>query len=125
MRSHAAGNESGPGLGEVARYQGEEHFHRLLEKLPAAAYTCDAEGLITYYNQHALQLWGRSPKLNDPRDRYCGSFKLFTVGGSPIAHNQCWMALALRNGQEYNNQEILIERPDGQRLTALAHANPI
>jgi hypothetical protein len=45
-------------------------FHRLLDILPAAAYTCDAEGLITYFNRHALALWGREPKLNDPVDRY-------------------------------------------------------
>jgi hypothetical protein len=45
-------------------------FHRLLEKLPAAAYTCDAEGLITYFNSHAVKLWGRAPTLNDPVDRY-------------------------------------------------------
>jgi signal transduction histidine kinase/CheY-like chemotaxis protein len=35
------------------------------------------------------------------------------------------MALALRTRQEYNGHEILIERPDGSRLTALAHANPV
>jgi two-component system sensor kinase FixL len=45
-------------------------FRHLLDKLPAAAYTCDAEGLITYFNQKALQIWGREPKLNDPVDRY-------------------------------------------------------
>lgn len=105
--------------------EGELHFRRLLEKLPAGAYTCDPEGLITYFNQHAVELWGRAPKLNDPVDRYCGSFKLFRPDGSPIAHDQCWMALALKMDKEYNRREIVIERPDGQRLTALAHANPI
>jgi PAS domain-containing protein len=75
---------------------GESEFRNLLEKLPAGAYTCDAEGLITYFNQHAVQLWGRAPKLNDPRDRFCGSFKLFSLDGSPIAHDACWMALALK-----------------------------
>jgi signal transduction histidine kinase len=34
------------------------------------------------------------------------------------------MALALRNGTEHNGQEIVIERPDGSRWVALAHANP-
>ena len=38
-----------------------------LDKLPAAAYLCDAEGYITYYNQRAVELWGRAPKLNDYR----------------------------------------------------------
>lgn len=99
-------------------------FHRLLGALPAGAYTCDAEGLITYFNQHAVALWGRTPALNDSKDRFCGSFKLFSKEGEPIAHDQCWMALALRERKEYNGQEIIVERPDGARATTLAHANP-
>lgn len=106
-------------------FDNELPFRAFLERLPAGAYTCDANGLITYFNQHAVQLWGRKPKLNDPIDRFCGSFKLFATDGSPILHEQCWMALALKNLREYNGHEIMIERPDGQRLTALAHASPI
>src|SRR6476661_8584609 len=102
----------------------ERHLRRLLETLPAGAYTCDAEGLITYFNDYAVRLWGRAPKLNDPVDRYCGSFKLFSADGSPLAHDQCWMALAVQRGEEYN-EEIVIERPDGRRLTAVAHATPV
>src|SRR5262245_22151823 len=34
------------------------------------------------------------------------------------------MARALQDGQGYNEQEIVIERPDGSRWVALAHANP-
>jgi PAS domain S-box-containing protein len=110
---------------ESAPHIGEFEFRSLLEKLPAGAYTCSPEGLITYFNQHAVQLWGRAPRLNDRRDRFCGSFKLFSPDGSPIAHDQCWMALALKKDKEYNRREIVVERPDGKRLTALAHANPI
>ncbi len=110
---------------ELALQNGELHFRRLLEKLPAGAYTCDPEGLITYFNQPAVQLWGRAPKLGDPVDRFCGSFRLFSPAGSPIAHDRCWMALALETDGEYNGREIVIERPDGRRLTALAYANPI
>ena len=110
---------------DSALEDGELQFRRLLEKLPAGAYTCDTEGLITYFNQHAVELWGRAPKLNDPVDRFCGSFKLFSTDGSPMAHDECWMAMALQMDTEYNAHEIVIERPDGQRLTALAHANPI
>ena len=106
-------------------FDNELPFRAFLERLPAGAYTCNPDGLITYFNQHAVQLWGRKPKLNDPIDRYCGSFKLFAMDGSPILHDECWMALALKNLREYNGHEIMIERPDGQRLTALAHASPI
>jgi PAS domain S-box-containing protein len=100
-------------------------FQRLLDKLPAGAYTCDAEGLITYFNEQAIQIWGREPKLNDSVDRYCGSFRLFAVDGSPLRHDQCWMALALQTGRGFNREEIVIERPNGSRINALAHANPI
>jgi signal transduction histidine kinase len=105
-------------------YKSELHFRRLLEKLPAGAYTCDADGLITYFNERAAQLWGRAPKLNDPADRFCGSFKLYLPDGAPLTHDQCWMALALSNQREYNGKEVVVECPDGQRLTMLAHVNP-
>jgi PAS domain S-box-containing protein len=126
IREQAQGKEVDQGRqSESALPKGELQFRHLLEKLPAGAYTCDPEGLITYFNRHAAQLWGRAPKLNDPVDRFCGSFRLFSPDGSPIAHDQCWMALALKMDRGYNEREIVIERPDGQRLTALAHANPI
>jgi signal transduction histidine kinase/CheY-like chemotaxis protein len=127
MRQQAVQDEASPApQAESPLHSGELHFRRLLEKLPAAAYTCDLDGLITYFNPQAVKLWGRAPKLNDPVDRFCGSFKLFAAAdGSPITHDQCWMALTLRNNRAYNGHEILVERPDGQRLTVLAYANPI
>jgi len=33
-------------------------LRHLLENLPAGAYICDAEGLITYFNQRAVEVWG-------------------------------------------------------------------
>ena len=71
-----------------------------------------------------VRLWGRAPKLNDPLDRFCGSFKLSAPDGTPIAHDRCWMALSLEANEGQNGREIVIERPDGRRLTALTHANP-
>lgn len=98
----------------------------LLDRLPVAAYLCDPSGLITYYNQRARELWGRAPKLNDPGERFCGWFRFYsTEDGSPLGHDHSWMALALRAQKEYNNRELVIERPDGERRTVLANANPI
>ncbi|MBV9878112.1 MAG: PAS domain S-box protein [Verrucomicrobia bacterium] len=100
-------------------------FLRLLDKLPAAAYTFDADGLITYYNQPALRLWGRAPKLRDPGDRFCRSFRLHSGDGQPISHDESWMALTLRDNREYTGCEVIIERPDGERLNVSASASPI
>jgi PAS domain-containing protein len=54
----------------AARHRNDSQFRRLLDVMPAAAYTTDAEGLITYFNERAAEVWGRGPKLNDPADRY-------------------------------------------------------
>ncbi len=117
--------ESVPKSPVLESHRSDGHFRRLLDKLPAAAYLCDEEGLITYFNHHAVAVWGRAPKLNDPVDRFCGSFRLFDAHGSRIPHDACWMALALQHNREYNGEEIVIEQPNGERLTVLAHANPI
>ena len=105
--------------------QVEPDIRPLLDNLPLAAYTCDAQGLITYFNHHAVKIWGREPKLNDPEDRFCGSFRLFAMDGAPISHDHCWMARALRENRAFDGQEIVIERPDGRRFTAIAHVKPI
>jgi two-component system, sensor histidine kinase and response regulator len=103
----------------------EPQFQSLLEKLPAAAYACDRDGRITYFNPQAARLWGRSPRLDDPRERFCGSHRIFSPEGSPIPHEQGVVALALSTGRELHGEEMVIERPDGRRLTVLANVQPI
>ncbi|MEX2540520.1 MAG: ATP-binding protein [Trueperaceae bacterium] len=101
------------------------YFRTLLDNLPAGAYTCDDQGLITYYNERAVEVWGRAPALNNPIDRFCGSFKLFAADGSPLQHEQCWMGLAILQQKAFTGEEIIVEQPNGRRLTVLAHASPI
>jgi PAS domain S-box-containing protein len=95
-----------------------------LAAMPVAAYSCDVDGRITYFNQRAEELWGRRPSLNDS-ERYCGSVSLSTVDGVPVPHNQCWMALALQNDRRYDGCEIVVSRPDGTRRNVLAYACPL
>jgi signal transduction histidine kinase len=102
---------------------GGSEFLRLLDKLPAAAYTCDAEGLITYYNQPALRLWGRPPRLGDPSDQFCGCLRLHSVDGKPISLGECLMAL--RDDRVYAEREIIVERPDGERRTVSLSVSPL
>jgi signal transduction histidine kinase/ActR/RegA family two-component response regulator len=110
---------------EEALQRTELQFYRMMNNLPAAAYTCNAEGLITYFNPQAVVLWGRTPRLNDESDRYCGCYKAFRSDGSPISNTESWTARALETRSEYIGEEVIIERPDGSRITALSHASPI
>jgi two-component system CheB/CheR fusion protein len=94
---------------------------RLFDLLPVAIYVCDPDGLILFYNRRAAELWGRSPKLEDPSDRFCGAYRMYSLEGGPIAHAECPMAEVLRTGISASDQEIMIERPDGSRGIALVN----
>lgn len=100
-------------------------FRDMLDRLPVAAYACDPRGLITYFNAKAVEIWGRAPKLNHEDDRFCGSYRLFSAQGTPITHDECWMALALQHRREYLAQELLIERSNAALVPVLAYATPL
>ncbi|HEX5419659.1 MAG TPA: PAS domain S-box protein, partial [Gammaproteobacteria bacterium] len=96
-----------------------------LASLPTPAYTCDAKGRITAYNEPAASLWGRRPKLGDSADRFCGSKALLAPDGSPLPHESCAAAIALSTGRAQEGTEAVIVRPDGTRRTALYYAVPL
>jgi len=103
----------------------ETQKHALVEVMPSGVFTCDSEGLITYYNQRAAELWGRYPELRDPEDRYCGSFRIFRPDGSLLPHDECPMAVAVHTGRSTRNEEIQILRPDGTTIIALVNIDPL
>jgi PAS domain S-box-containing protein len=98
---------------------------RLFEQLPFAVYVCDRDGLVLRYNRRAAELWGRSPKLGDPDERFCGSYRMFRPNGSLLPHHLCPMADVLRTGISVREQEVHIERPDGSRGIALVDIEAI
>jgi len=104
---------------------GPDLFRGMIDRLPTAAYACDADGLITYYNDKAAELWGRAPRLEHEDDRFCGSHRLFSADGAPIQHDECWMALALQHRRDYLAREILVERPNAALVPVLAYAAPL
>src|SRR6187200_2851904 len=66
----------------------------LLDVLPVAVYATDPEGRITYFNRAAAELAGREPVIG--QDRWCVTWRLFHADGTPLAHDQCPMAVALK-----------------------------
>jgi PAS domain S-box-containing protein len=100
-------------------------YQQLLAVLPAAMCTCDANGEITYFNEQAARLWGRSPKLRDADDRFCGAYRLFGQDGSPLPLSEAPMAAALRDGSSVRNQEVIIGRPDGSRVWVAVNIDPL
>lgn len=102
----------------------EQGFRELVDILPIAVYTCDASGLIEGCNREATELWGRTPRLGDNADRFCGAYRLYTSDGAYMPHPECPMGEVLRTGRAVADREIIIERPDGSRRAAIVNIIP-
>ena len=103
--------------------RGDSFFRELIDALPAAVYTTDADGRITYFNEAAAALWGCRPEIG--KSEWCGSWKIFWPDGRPLPHDQCPMAVALKEGRAVRGQEAVAERPDGTRVPFLPVPTPI
>lgn len=101
----------------------ERRLRDLLEALPAAVYTTDAAGRVTFYNQAAVELAGREPQLGS--DEWCVTWKLFQLDGRPLPHDQCPMAVALRENRAVRGAEAIAERPDGTRVPFAPYPTPL
>ena len=108
---------------EESLRESERRYRQLVHTLPAAIYTCDAEGRITLYNEAAAIMWGRKPEPGT--DLWCGSWRIYEPDGRPLPLDECPMALALREGRAIRNREIVVERPDGARFDVLPHPTPL
>jgi PAS domain S-box-containing protein len=97
-------------------------FDDFLDALGVAVYTTDANGGITYFNEAAAILWGRRPELGES---WCGSWRLYWPDGRPMAHDECPMAVALKEDRPIRGQEVELERPDGTRGVFVAYPTPL
>jgi PAS domain S-box-containing protein len=103
--------------------EGDDFFRELVNALPAAIYTTDPTGRITYYNEAAAALWGCRPNLGT--SEWCGSWKLFWPDGRAMPHDQCPMAVAVKEQQAIRGLEAVAERPDGTRVPFIPFPTPI
>jgi PAS domain S-box-containing protein len=103
---------AGPAAGE----------HEFLNALGVALYTTDVNGRITFFNDAAEQIWGRRPELGE---EWCGSWRLYWTDGRPMRHEECPMAVALREGRPIRDQEAIAERPDGTRVAFVPYPTPL
>src|SRR2546423_11052839 len=98
----------------------------LIELSPMAVYAVRApDGVVAWFNSRAVELWGRAPILGDTDERFCGAYKLYHPNGAYMAHCETPVALALETGVSVHEQEVVIERPDGSRVTVSVHIDPI
>lgn len=106
--------------------ESEEKYLHLTRLMPVGIYCTNQEGVITFYNEKAEEIWGRSPQLNDYNEtRFCGSLRLFNADGTVMAHDQSPMAQALRYKKSFRSEEMEIERPDGKKIWIVVNIDPV
>jgi PAS domain S-box-containing protein len=117
------GDRLAPSLPLVLRQS--RSWDDLLDWLPVAAYTCDADGLIRQYNRRAARLWGRDPKLGDPQYRFGAAHRTYLPDGGLLPPMERPMAEVLRTGVPVRDRDLVLERPDGTRIAVVANVNPL
>lgn len=110
---------------EDALRESEARYRQLVALLPTAVYACNTDGALTFYNERAVAIWGRSPNPGEPGERFCGCLQAFAATGQPVPRGELPMVRACRDGRSFRNVEGIIERPDGSRVNVLINIDPI
>lgn len=108
---------------EEALKNREQMLNQILNGLPAAVYMTDKSGTITYFNPAAEALAGKTPIVGV--DKWCVTWRLRNVDGTPLAHEECPMAVALREKRPIRDSEAFAERPDGSLIPFVPYPTPL
>lgn len=108
---------------QAALRESEHRFREMIDALPVAIYTTDVQGRLTHCNPAAVEFSGRVPELGV--DSWCVTWKLYHPDGTPLPHDECAMALALKEGRAVRGAETIAERPDGKRVSFMPYPTPL
>jgi PAS domain-containing protein len=107
----------------VAAMRRPEASLDFLDELPAAVYTTDATGRITYFNRACITFAGRTPVAGE--DQWCVTWKLYGEDGAFMPHERCPMAVAIVEKRPVRGAEAVAERPDGSRIAFRPFPTPL
>jgi signal transduction histidine kinase len=93
--------------------------------MPAAVYACDQEGIITYYNPKTIDIWGRTPGLDDVPWSFLDSRRMYQMDGILLRPEDAPVKEVLATGVPVVNCELVLERPDLSRINVLANIKPL
>jgi len=91
----------------------------LLRGIPVAVYSCDRDGILTYCNQAAAELWGRWLEVG--KDSWHGEWNIFRADGSDFPPGECPMAAILRGRRPVAGENVIVQRPDGTHRYVLPY----
>lgn len=102
---------------------GRDDWRATLDRFPVPIYRTDADGTVTYWNQACVDFAGRQPELGE--DRWCVTWKIYKTTGEFLPHDQCPMAVAIRQRREVRGAVAIAMRPDGGRRAFTPYPTPL
>jgi PAS domain S-box-containing protein len=102
---------------------GGDGFAAVLDQLPVPIYTTDAQGQVSYWNRACIDFAGREPELG--KDRWCVTWRLYTMEGEFLPHDECPMAAAIKTKQPIRQKVAIAMRPDGSRVAFRPYPTPL
>ncbi|WP_336514132.1 PAS domain-containing protein [Pollutibacter soli] len=96
----------------------EKKYRNLIDSLPIAVYTTDANGFIDLYNQAAAELWMYTPETG--KVRWGASKALYYTDGSKVERENSPVAKTLRN-EKQPPTELIIERHDESKRHVIVY----
>jgi PAS domain S-box-containing protein len=102
--------------------ESEHQYREMLQALPLPIYTTDLDGRITFFNEAAVEFAGRRPEIGE---KWCVTWRLYHPDGTRMPHDQCPMALALKERRPIRGMEGIAERPDGTRVRFIPYPTPL
>ncbi|HXA07421.1 MAG TPA: ATP-binding protein [Bryobacteraceae bacterium] len=106
-------------------HESEENLRELVSVMPAAVYACDKEGILTYYNRKATEIWGRTPDLDGAPWSFLDSRRLYRLDGTLLRPEEAPIKEVLATGVPIVNCEFVLERPDLSRIHVLTNLAPL
>jgi PAS domain S-box-containing protein len=89
---------------------------KILEFLPMAFYACNAEGEIIEYNSKAVELWGRKPSKHEKESVFFAGIRQYLENDKPVIPYETPVSVSLKDGREWKDLEIQIQRPDSSQV---------
>lgn len=102
--------------------ESEQRFRDMVEALPAAIFTSDADGKIAHFNTALVSLAHATPRLG--QDQWSDVFTLRREDGALVGHNEKNLAAALSEGPAHHSSEHVLERRDGSRIWCEIYSSP-
>ena len=94
-----------------------------LNALPVPIYTTDAEGSITFWNRACVEFAGREPQLGT--DKWCVTWRIHTTSDDYLPHDECPMAVAVKEQRAVRGDIAIAKRPDGTRRAFMPYPTPL